>query len=1223
MSLSKLDTPFFVQFVDNSFRAKGIRTYPAFWSIVGIRDLHLAMLNGLSPLTEDKNIKLAIVHPMENIKTKEFLVDQEGDGKWVSYEPGMEQYGLEKQFVSRFPIEQFDGLFILILSNDLETRLKAKNYADCLEDQRAQTIPIYFYQPAELEHLMPYSVEMQEKDKQFCAAIYEERLQEWVQAKRYYFLLGIEQVSLSLSTCEGYSLFEWLIADQEVEILEFLLEQEPEDDFQAVLKSFRPKFLWEVLCLALQKGCQNFFRLVLDFVPVHHEDEDGKRLLHFCTHNAWAIAPLVAAGVSVNAADWNNQAFLHLVAQAGKISDEHIKLLIEHHANLDIQDKKGCTPLYLALRKEHYDLAKSLLSFGADPSYIPESFYLNCAQQGRKSAFVFFYENAIFKQTVLNTKALFTTALDHFQYPLVAYFLSIFPSETHQNLIQFALEQSKNILAKQSDHKRVALQKELLGFLMTLGFDLNIHKLAEIGDVDLMKRAIERGASINQKDEHNRTALTIAQVERNEDLVQLLKGAGAELPVDPGYLAYIGDIEQFKALYPEWHLEPQDQLALLFLAALNGQTEVFQFLLAQEVQVYIQEETTFLNTLCLIAIKNNQLPIFDIMVQQGLVDIEQPIEIAVKKIAFDEEMLKNDLVLLSSFMQRLSGRQKSIFLSPLACAFYWKKIDFIDYFLKAGCAGFDNSTVGLAPSYFALMKQDEQATAAIVNQYLLEYQSMGAHGYRSSPLFLAIECRQPMSVIQKLFSSEVLEDANFLEHYRKANYALTELMSVRALFDYALEKDSPVLFREIYPQLDIVNAENYSILQEIVHKNCYTIFADFQSDPGFFKSLFRKKNSEGKSTGYFVLSNTDSRFIAYVKIKKDILLQQAIKYKDIQAFMLLLAQNEADEAFLKVAIRQAACEKNTVYLKKILEAFPQKIQTLGFELLTHFSVLNPEQILIILVEKDFQFDPNVMEYLFLTFNESYHAFLNSLGIYLETEVMKDSFLKHNRPLKQELSAYIKQNGLLDFPKMRTIFAEKRNSLTDDAEDNDSLLFEKQPEFDASMQDFMDVVCLDSKPFKHKKEVQGDRLSRGESVSEIEEVLMPWQQRVNALILAVYRATLKYQDCHLGHEDRARGTFGLFTTLRHGETGRKRAFNFYTLIKKSAHDEKGLMQRLELLLTDEKTPFHCHSYVSYLLDELTQLEPWKSMSFTKKNNCYNRQEVISVITGTKERDYCLC
>lgn len=136
-----------------------------------------------------------------------------------------------------------------------------------------------------------------------------------------------------------------------------------------------------LLLIAAENGYEKVVRyLTKNGANVNVQDEWEKTSLHYSAQHGYTqvVEVLLEEGAGVNAQDEDKGTPLHYAAKHRHAKT--VKLLLKNRANINLQDKDGRTPLYYAvyythgeyprLNYQHPKVAKLLLNYGADPSFI-------------------------------------------------------------------------------------------------------------------------------------------------------------------------------------------------------------------------------------------------------------------------------------------------------------------------------------------------------------------------------------------------------------------------------------------------------------------------------------------------------------------------------------------------------------------------------------------------------------------------------------------------------------------------------------------------------------------------------------------------------------------------------------------------------------------------------------------------------------------------------------
>jgi serine protease inhibitor/ankyrin repeat protein len=125
------------------------------------------------------------------------------------------------------------------------------------------------------------------------------------------------------------------------------------------------------LYTAAASGDGRMTQLLIDaHADINGEGFRGQPLLHTAvlslnsSARSDAVAPLIAAGVNVNALALSNFTALHCAARDGHI--RAVELLLAHGADVNARTASGQTPLHFAVRRSHDDIVALLVEKGAD-----------------------------------------------------------------------------------------------------------------------------------------------------------------------------------------------------------------------------------------------------------------------------------------------------------------------------------------------------------------------------------------------------------------------------------------------------------------------------------------------------------------------------------------------------------------------------------------------------------------------------------------------------------------------------------------------------------------------------------------------------------------------------------------------------------------------------------------------------------------------------------------
>lgn len=160
---------------------------------------------------------------------------------------------------------------------------------------------------------------------------------------------------------------------------------------------------------------------------------------------------------------------------------------------------------------------------------------------------------------------------------------------------------------------------------------------------------------------------------------------------------------------------------------------------------------------------------------------------------------------------------------------------------------------------------------------------------------------------------------------------------------------------------------------------------------------------------------------------------------------------------------------------------------------------------------------------------------------------------------------------------------------------------------------IDASLREEESKKEKEEIQ-NAIDLSLKKEENEDEKAPKEREIDwldALKKATTSAVDKYGKWYEGAE--LRGPDGLFSRFwfRHGKKGQVAAKN---LLKKvnDATDYESAINEIQTVLLSSKTRYHRHSFASFLLDELKELDglPWHKIKPDKENH-YNQSDVAAI------------
>jgi ankyrin repeat protein len=265
---------------------------------------------------------------------------------------------------------------------------------------------------------------------------------------------------------------------------------------------------WPPLCGAVDKNNTAIAEYLIDHganVNVEHPQGWTALCETINISNSSKMAELlIARGAVINTGYWPP-----LTSSVREKRIDLLDLLIQRSADVNITDKWGYTPLYFAVHNDDLDYLKILIANGADVNtkYIEgETALMSAAFTGRAEAVKLLLEAG----ADINAK-----------------------NDNGQTALHVMLD------VRNSDYTKYQQSKDTVELLLAKEADENLkdkngrtplHLAAESADADIVKLLLDKGASINEKDDESGfTALHYAALFGNKDAAELLIARGADI----------------------------------------------------------------------------------------------------------------------------------------------------------------------------------------------------------------------------------------------------------------------------------------------------------------------------------------------------------------------------------------------------------------------------------------------------------------------------------------------------------------------------------------------------------------------------------------------------------------------------------------------------------------------------------------------------------------------
>ena len=251
---------------------------------------------------------------------------------------------------------------------------------------------------------------------------------------------------------------------------------------------------------------------------------------------------------------------IHIAAQTG--DQAQVKVFLSQGIDINVEDDKGNTPLFYAIRDSHDELAQFLIDQGADINYTDKNGYGPL-------------HHAIWYGRAAMVKVLVSRGAD----------VNLMPEKGYSSLHYAVWNEDVNTVKLLVDHGAQFNEKdpggwtafynavwggnrEIVDFLVSKGADIStFYMTAAMGDVAGVNTFLEQGLAVDTKDEMECTPLSWATCMGQVEVVKLLIAQGANV-----------------------NLKLYGQATALHQAARVGNSDIAQLLITQGADVNAKEK---------------------------------------------------------------------------------------------------------------------------------------------------------------------------------------------------------------------------------------------------------------------------------------------------------------------------------------------------------------------------------------------------------------------------------------------------------------------------------------------------------------------------------------------------------------------------------------------------------------------------------------------------------
>ncbi|MBC8217089.1 MAG: ankyrin repeat domain-containing protein, partial [Planctomycetes bacterium] len=289
--------------------------------------------------------------------------------------------------------------------------------------------------------------------------------------------------------------------------------------------------------------------LLANGAPVNERDLELKTPLHYAVENRYEgiVELLLAHGAGINNKDRRGRTPMDIISRndnpikklllvkaaetsihaAAILGDQaQVKVFLDQGIDVDVNDDKGNTSLFYAVRESHDELSRFLIDQGADINYTDKNGYIPLSWA------LWNEDREMMKLLVTNCADVNFVAKDDWP------FLHYLAENNDRELVELFLSHGAKLNVKDNEsltELHIAVSegnRDLARFLVSKGATaLELHLAVCLGDLARVKSLVEEGVDVDTKDESGWTPLYWAASTAEEEVAEFLIGKGAGIDV--------------------------------------------------------------------------------------------------------------------------------------------------------------------------------------------------------------------------------------------------------------------------------------------------------------------------------------------------------------------------------------------------------------------------------------------------------------------------------------------------------------------------------------------------------------------------------------------------------------------------------------------------------------------------------------------------------------------